>query len=42
MTNIFKMDMVSGPLRLKSASLGGGTQMAQDYGREIGNKLGTS
>jgi flavorubredoxin len=42
MTNIFKMDMVGGPLRLKSASLGGGTQMAQDYGREIGNKLGTS
>ena len=42
MTNIFKMDMVSGPLRLKSVSLGGGTQMAQDYGREIGNKLGTS
>jgi flavorubredoxin len=42
MTNIFKMDMVKGPLRLKSASLGGGTQMAQDYGREIGNKLGTS
>ena len=42
MANIFKMDMVNGPLRLKSASLGGGTQMAQDYGREIGNKLGTS
>ena len=42
MANIFKMDMVSGPLRLKSSSLGGGTQMAQDYGREIGNKLGTS
>ena len=42
MTNIFKMDMVRGPLRLKSSSLGGGTQMAQDYGREIGNKLGTS
>jgi flavorubredoxin len=39
MKNIFKMDMVSGPLRLKSASLGGGTKMAQDYGREIGKKL---
>jgi flavorubredoxin len=37
--NIFKMEMVSGPLRLKSASLGGGTQMAQDYGKEIGKKL---
>ncbi|MBW1909999.1 MAG: FprA family A-type flavoprotein [Deltaproteobacteria bacterium] len=42
MTNIFKMNMVSGPLRLKSASLGGGTQMAQDYGREVGKKLRTS
>jgi flavorubredoxin len=39
MKNIFKMDMVKIPLRLKSASLGGGTQMAQDYGREIGGKL---
>ena len=35
MDNIFKMKMVSGPLRLKSASLGGGIQMAQDYGKEI-------
>ncbi len=42
MTNIFKMDMVSGPLRLKSASLGGGTQMCQDYGKEIGKKLSAS
>jgi len=42
MKNIFKMDMVSGPLRLKSASLQGGTKMAQDYGREIGEKLGSS
>jgi len=39
MKNIFKMDMVSGPLRLKSASLGGGTAMAQDYGREVGKKI---
>ncbi len=39
MKNIFKMEMVSGPLRLKSASLGGGTTMAQDYGKEIGKKL---
>ena len=39
MKNIFKMDMVREPLRLKSASLGGGTQMAQDYGRDIGKKL---
>ncbi len=40
MKHIFKMDMVSEPLRLKSASLGGGVQMAQDYGREIAKKLG--
>lgn len=39
MKNIFKMDMVSGPLRLKFAALGGGIQMAQDYGREVGKKL---
>ena len=39
MKNIFKMNMVSGPLRLKSSSLGGGIQMAQDYGREVVGKL---
>ena len=39
MKNIFKMDMVSGPLRLKNALLGGGTKMAQDYGRSLGKKL---
>lgn len=39
MKNIFKMDMVGDPLRLKSALLGGGTQMAQEYGRDIGKKL---
>ncbi len=39
MKHIFKMDMVSGPLRLKSASLGGGIKMAQDYGREVGSKI---
>ena len=38
MMNIFEMDMVSGPLRLKSSMLGGGREMAQDYGREVGNK----
>ena len=42
MEHILKMDIVSGPLRLKSALLGGGTQMAQDYGREIGKKLSAS
>ena len=40
MKNIFKMKMVSIPLRLKSANLGGGLKMAQDYGREIAEKLG--
>lgn len=39
MKNILKMDMVKGPLRLKTVTLGGGTQMAQDYGREIGKKM---
>jgi flavorubredoxin len=39
MKTVFKMDMVSGPLLLKSASLGGGLQMAQDYGRDIAKKL---
>lgn len=39
MLHIFKMDMVSGPLTLKSASLGGGVKMGQDYGREIARKL---
>lgn len=40
MQHIFKMNMVNGPLRLKSSSLGGGIKMAQDYGREIAKKLG--
>ena len=35
MKNVFNMKMVREPLRLKSATLGGGTKMAQDYGREI-------
>jgi flavorubredoxin len=38
MKNVLNMEMVSGPLMLKSASLGGGTQMAQDYGRQIAKK----
>jgi len=42
MKHILKMDMVGGPLMLKSAALGGGTQMAQDYGKEVGKKLGAS
>lgn len=39
MQHIYKMNMVSGPLMLKSASLGGGVKMGQDYGREIAKKL---
>lgn len=39
MKNVLHMEMVSAPLRLKSITLGGGTQMAQDYGREIGKKI---
>jgi len=39
MKNIFKMNMVGGPLRLKASSLGGGIHMAQAYGREIAEKL---
>lgn len=38
MKNVFKMDMVSGPLLLKSSSLGGGVRMAQDYGRGMAKK----
>lgn len=39
MENIFQMDMVTGPLRLKNSTLGGGVQMAQDYGKQIAAKL---
>jgi flavorubredoxin len=39
MKNIFKMNMVRASLRLKSSSLGGGIKMAQDYGREIAERL---
>ncbi len=39
MENIFRMDMVTGPLRLKNSTLGGGIQMAQDYGKQVAAKL---
>jgi flavorubredoxin len=39
MENIFQMDMVSGPMRLKNSTLGGGVQLAQDYGKQIASKL---
>jgi flavorubredoxin len=39
MKHILKMDLVGDTLRLKSSTLGGGLQMAQDYGRQIAKKL---
>ena len=39
MKHILKMDMVGDCLRLKSTSLGGGVQMAQEYGGGIAKKL---
>ncbi len=39
MKNVYRMNMAGGPLMLKSASLGGGVQMAQGYGQEIARKL---
>ena len=39
MKNIFDMNMAGGPLRLKSVSMGGGKQMAQEYGKEVAKKL---
>jgi len=41
MKHVLKMDVVGDTLRLKSTSLGGGMQMAQDYGRQIAKKLGS-
>lgn len=35
MFNVFGMNMVRGPLMLKSASAGGAMKAAQEYGREI-------
>ena len=39
MKNVLKMDMISGPLMLKSALLGGGIEMAQGYGKDIAKEL---
>jgi len=41
MKHIFKMNMVEGPLRLKTSSIQGGIQMAQNYGKEIVSKIET-
>jgi len=40
MKNIFNMDMVSGPLKIKKVSAGDGAQKAQAYAKEIAGKLG--
>jgi flavorubredoxin len=39
MKNIFKMNMVSDALRLKNVALGGGIQMAHEYGRSVARRL---
>lgn len=39
MKNIYLMDMVSGPLKLKSSALSGAVQMARRYGQEIAQKV---
>jgi hypothetical protein len=40
MENIFKMEMVGEPLRLKSVVLQGGLEAAQAYGKKLAKKLG--
>lgn len=42
MAHIFNMRMVGGPLLLKSAALGGGLRMAQEYGKEVVDTIGTA
>jgi len=39
MEHILEMDLAGGPLMLRSAFIGGGNQMAQDYGREVAKKM---
>lgn len=39
MKNIFKMNMAASALRLKASYLEGGIPMAQDYGKEIADKM---
>jgi hypothetical protein len=34
------MDMIGTPLRLKNAFVQGGSTTAEDYGREIGRRMG--
>lgn len=39
MKNVYRMDMVAGPLRIKTVAVGGGAKMAQDYGVEVAQKV---
>lgn len=39
MKNVYKMDMVSTPLMLKTSSVEGGIKVAQAYGKEIAAKV---
>ncbi|MEW5909572.1 MAG: flavodoxin domain-containing protein [Thermodesulfobacteriota bacterium] len=39
MKHIFKMNMAQSPLRLKSSLIQGAVKVAQDYGREIAEKI---
>ena len=39
MENIYKMEMISAPLMLKSGDLGGGITMAQEYGKDVAGKI---
>ena len=40
MKHVLKMDVAGDCLRLKSAGLDGGIQMAQSYGKELADKVG--
>lgn len=39
MKNVYGMQVVSGPLMLKDAAIGGAIKMAQEYGKEIAAKI---
>lgn len=40
MQHVFGMEMVNGPLMLKSSSVDGGIKAAQSYGRELAARIG--
>jgi hypothetical protein len=39
MKNIYGMEMVGGPLMLKTSSVDGGIKVAQAYGKELAARL---